>query len=325
MTVEVVSAAQVQARRFHFITGKGGVGKTTVTAALALAFARRNMRVLVAMCGAQERLSALLGAPSIGHDVVQVRPNIWATKIEPERAMEEYGELVIKVKTVARLVFDNKYTNAFFRAVPGLFEWAMLGKAWWHTTELNKQKQPKYDVVLFDAPSTGHGLNMLRVPKVILDIVPPGVLRQDAEKAWALFSDPQRCGVLAVTLPEDMPVTETIELTSKLRDELGLPVQRLIVNGRLPPLFDEKQRDELVSDSDLFTIARNVSGGRSVAELEPGVAALAAAARRAAREEIQQRSVARLERECSLPMSILPFLIEGAGAPGSVEALSKLL
>jgi anion-transporting ArsA/GET3 family ATPase len=325
MAVEVAKAAPIEARRFHFITGKGGVGKTTVTAALALAFARRNKRVLVAMCGAQERLSSLLGTPSIGHDVMQVRPNIWATKIEPERAMEEYGELVIKVKTVARLVFDNKYTNAFFRAVPGLFEWAMLGKAWWHTTELDKAKRPKYDVVLFDAPSTGHGLNMLRVPKVILDIVPPGILRQDAEKAWDLFCDAERCGVLAVTLPEDMPVTETIELTSTLTGELGLPVQRLIVNGRLSPLFTSEERRNLVSDSELFAIARDVSGGRSVAQLQPGVAALAAAARRAAREEIQERNIIRLQQECGLPMTVLPFLIEGAGAPGSVESLSQIL
>src|SRR5205823_6566160 len=164
---------------FVFITGKGGVGKTTVTAALALALSARGKRVLVAMCGAHERLSAMLDTPPVGHDMVHVAPNVWASRIDPERAMQEYGAIVLKVKAVARLVFDNKYTHGFFRAVPGMHDWAMLGKAWWHTTEMVGD-EPRFDVVLFDAPSTGHGLDMLRVPKVILDIVPPGGLRRDA-------------------------------------------------------------------------------------------------------------------------------------------------
>jgi hypothetical protein len=200
------------ARRFLFVTGKGGVGKTTVTAALALALAAQGKRVLVAMCGAHERLSSILGTPPIGHDLQL----LWATKVDPDRAMEEYGELVIKVRAVAGMVFDNKYTQGFFRAVPGLHDWAMLGKAWYHSTETRDDGSPRFDIVLFDAPSTGHGLDMLRVPKVILDIVPPGVLRRDAEAAWAMFRDPERSGVVVVSLPEDMPTTETLELLGAL-------------------------------------------------------------------------------------------------------------
>ncbi|MBW2459696.1 MAG: ArsA family ATPase, partial [Deltaproteobacteria bacterium] len=186
----------LESRRFMFVTGKGGVGKTTVCAALALALAARGKRVLVAMCGAHERLSAILETPPIGHDIAAIADNVWATKIEPERALEEYGQLVIKVKAITRAVFGNQYTRGFFRAMPGLFEWAMLGKAWWHATEQLADGSPRFDCVLFDAPSTGHGLDMLRVPKVILDIVPPGVLRRDAERAWEMFRDPARCGVL---------------------------------------------------------------------------------------------------------------------------------
>ena len=325
MVASLETSSPLKARRFHFVTGKGGVGKTTVTAALALALARRGQRVLVAMCGVQERLSSILGTGPIGHDVMALGDNLWATKIEPERAMEEYGELVIRVKTVAKLVFDNKYTNTFFRAVPGLFEWAMLGKAWWHTTETRDDGSPKYDVVLFDAPSTGHGLDMLRVPKVILDIVPPGVLRQDAERAWALFRDPQRCGVVVVTLPEDMPATETVELVTALRQELGLPVQRLVVNALLPPLFGEADRDALVADDGLFELARSMSGGRTAEGADAAAATLAAAARRAAREQIQARNIARLTAELGLDTTILPFLFDGAGTPEGAHQLSLKL
>lgn len=153
-------------RRFLFVTGKGGVGKTTVSGALALAMAAHGKRVLVAMCNAKERLSAILGTRPIGHDVIEVAPNVHAVNILPEQALEEYGGMVIGSERLAGLVFDNKYVKAFFRAVPGLYEWSMLGKAWWHTTEKRADGSWKYDVVLLDAPATGHGLDMLRVPKV---------------------------------------------------------------------------------------------------------------------------------------------------------------
>src|ERR1700745_2349317 len=106
----------------------------------------------------------------------------------------------------------------------------MLGKAWWHTTEHEEDGSNRFDVVLLDAPATGHGLDMLRVPKVILDVVPPGLLRRDAGAAWAMFVDPAGSGVVVVTLPEEMPTTETIELCHEIRG-LQLPVLSLVVNG----------------------------------------------------------------------------------------------
>src|SRR5262249_2032384 len=128
-------AAAVGARRFVFVTGKGGVGKTTVCGALALALASPGLRVLVAMCHTKERLSAILRAKPIGPDIVAVADRVWAVNLSPEQALREYGEMVLRVGALARAVFENKYTRTFFRATPGLYEWAMLGKAWFHTTE----------------------------------------------------------------------------------------------------------------------------------------------------------------------------------------------
>ena len=156
----------------------------------------------------------MLGSDLVGSEVSQVAANVWAVNMEPEKAMEEYGALTLKSRTLYKLLFDNKYVRTFFRAVPGLQEWALLGKAWWHTTGGGPMTAAveEYDVVILDAPATGHGLDMLRVPKVILDVVPPGLLRRDAERAWTLFQDPATCAVVLVTLPEEMPTTETIEL-----------------------------------------------------------------------------------------------------------------
>ncbi len=303
-------------RRFVFVTGKGGVGKTTVTAAMATALAARGKRVLIAMSGAHERLSSMLGHPAIGHDVVPLGTNIWATLIDANRAMQEYGELVIKVRAIARLVFENRYTHGFFRAAPGLHDWALLGKAWWHTTEL-LQGQPRYDIVLFDAPATGHGLDMLRVPKVILDVVPPGILRRDAEQAWELFHDASKSGVVVVSLPEDMPVTESIELVTALRSELEFPLERVVINAIFPNLFDEAERLALTADSALFEAARR---GQHMA---PPEAALAAGVRRAAREDIQARNIERLRNAIGGETTLLPFLLGTAGTPAGIRELSR--
>jgi len=313
------TAEELGRRRFLFVTGKGGVGKTTFSGALALALAARGKRVLVAMCHAKERLSAILGTPPIGQEVTQVSEKVWAVNISPELALREYGEMVLKVGALARAVFENKYTRTFFRATPGLYEWTMLGKAWFHTTETLGDGSWRFDVVILDAPATGHGIDMLRVPKVILDVVPPGVLRRDAELAWQMFRDPHKSGVVVVTLPEEMPATETVELVKAIRDELKLPVVKLVVNGVMPTLFSEEERRALARDADLLDInAPSWSAGTSVS-------ALVAGARRAVREEVQIQSLERLLRQVDLPSVKLPFLFEEASTAEGTRILARKL
>jgi anion-transporting ArsA/GET3 family ATPase len=300
----------LEERRFIIVTGKGGVGKTTVCAALALSLAHKGKRVLVAMCNAKERLSAMLGSDLIGSEISQVEQNVWAVNMEPEAALNEYGAMTLKSKTLYKVLFDNKYVRTFFRAVPGMQEWTLLGKAWWHTTELREDKSNRFDVVILDAPATGHGLDMLRVPKVILDVVPPGLLRRDAERAVELFRDPARTAVVLVTLPEEMPTTETIELARALTVELELPLAKVVVNGVLPPLFSREERAALEKAG-------------ALPQETPGDAALAAAQVRATRERVQAESLARLSKELSVSPSFLPLLFEDAARPEAIRELAK--
>jgi anion-transporting ArsA/GET3 family ATPase len=294
--------------RFLFVTGKGGVGKSTVCAALATALADRGRKVLVVTCGANERLSALLGTDPLGIEVAQVRERLWATRITGESAMREYGEMILRSKTVYRAVFGNKYVKSFFNAVPGLNEWAVLGKAWYHSIEGRHAGNPRFDVVMFDAPATGHGLDMLRVPKVIVDIVPPGVLRRDAERAWSMFQDPSQTGVVVVTLPEDMPTNETAELLEALKNELGLPVALLVINQVIEELFSETERAHLLLPRDLD---RNT----------PGDEGIAGGVRRAIRERIQEESLTRLAA-LGVNSVRLPLLLRDADSPDAVRRLA---
>lgn len=301
--------APPEERRFVFVTGKGGVGKTTVCAALALSLAARGKRVLIAMCNAKERVSVLFGSEPVGPEVMQVAENVYAVNIDPERAINEYGLMILKVRAFHRAVFDNKYVKAFFRGVPGLQEWAMLGKAWFHAVEKDESGRHTYDVVLLDAPATGHGLDMLRVPKIITEVAPAGVLRRDADLAWAMFRDPKQSSVIVVTLAEELPTTESIELIDSIQNELQLPIGEVVVNGLLPPLFSETERKELLAKDGLIGD-------------EPGEQAIAAASRRAIRERVQAASLSRLS-ELPFKQVRLPLLFDGAGRPEAIHELAR--
>ena len=296
-------------RRFLFITGKGGVGKTTVTAALASSLAARGLRVLVTVCGAKERLSTLLGAPPLQPSITELGKNIWGVRLVSEVALREYGAMKLKNRVLVDAIFDSKYVAGFLSGTPGLKEWSLLGKAWFHATEDDSAGRPRFDVVLFDAPATGHGLDMLRVPKVIVEIAPPGVLRSDAERAWEMFRDPARSGVVVVTLPEEMPTNESLELCTALRTELTLPIAELVVNSLLPPLF---------SGADAHALERL----GAFSSTDPAAPALDSGVRRAVRERIQAESLSRLS-ELGVPLRKLEMLLDGAATPEAVLRLAQ--
>lgn len=303
-------------QRFLFVVGKGGVGKTTVAAALGLAAARKGKRVLVAMANAKERLSTLLEVAPIGPNNQNVAPNLDAVNMVPQHALEEYGLMVLKSRTLQRAIFDNRIITALLRGTPGIEAWSMLGKAFFHTKETlpsedGRGERRRYDLVILDAPATGHGLDMLRVPKVIVDVAPPGLLRREAEDALALFRDPARCGVVLVTLAEDMPANETIELERAVVTELGMSPHTLVVNQVLPRLFTPAER-ELVAGL-----------GARLDESSP-LRGLALAGRsRAIRESVQEQSLAKLASALpNLPRVTLPMLFTPEFRRASIESLS---
>lgn len=311
MTAPSANSVDVLARRFLFVTGKGGVGKTTVVAALAERFARAGKRVLVAETSPKEHLSGLFGRPPLPTQITELSPRVFGVLLDADVAIKEYGALVLKSERLVSALFDNKLVLGFFHGAPGLKEWAALGKAWYHSTESLADGSPRFDVVILDAPATGHGLDMLRVPKTIVELSPPGILRSDAEKAWAQFRDPAQSGVVVVSLPEEMPTNESVELCAALKQELSLPLLAVVANQVVAEVFDAPGRAALATMAE--------PGGADSASQ-----ALAAGVRRAAREQVQADSLARLAT-LGAPLYRLPFVPGGVNGPPAVALLSAAL
>ncbi len=299
-------------REFLFVTGKGGVGKTTVSAALALSAVRKGKRVLLAMCNAKERLSHLLEVEPIGPRNRTVMPGLDVVNMTPAVALEEYGMMVLKVRSLYKAIFENKFVAAVLRGTPGIEAWSMLGKAYYHVDEKLDDGRPRYDQVIVDGPATGHALDMLRVPQVLTEVAPPGLLRDEADKARSLFTDRRRSAVVLVSLAEDMPANETVELYAKLEREVGMTPQALVVNSVLPKLFKGHEREAIAALPGKLDDASPV---RTLA---------LAGRQRAMREAAQQHAMAKLKRELpDLPRTVLPMLHVPDFRRAAVESLAE--
>jgi anion-transporting ArsA/GET3 family ATPase len=298
-------------RRLLFVVGKGGVGKTTVAAALALAAADRGRKVLFAELEGEDRLRPLLGLPSDPSSapvVEEVLPGLYRTSVFGRAALEEYLGLVVPVRRVLRAVFESRLYRYFVAAAPGLKELMTVGKIWYEAT------QGRWDLVVVDCPATGHSLQYLRMPKVALETFPSGLVHREAARVWEVLRDPERTAVVVVTTAEEMPVNETIEICSHLDSVLGLPRGILVVNR-----FHEAG----IAVRDLETACPSSAAS-------PEEAALVRAVLDRAREiaewsEWNARHRARLVQALDWPIRTLPMLFREEFGLGDVREIASLL
>jgi anion-transporting ArsA/GET3 family ATPase len=216
-------------RKLHFVTGKGGVGKTTVAAALGLELARRGRRTLVVEMDSVGRVPALLGVTVSDRRAVEVDGRLWAQSIDGRTALEEYLGLIVPVKRVLAGVFQSRIYQYFVAAAPGLKELMTIGKVWYEATR-EEHGKPAWDAIVVDAPATGHGMQYLQMPQAARDTFGAGLVQREAARVVALLQNPTVTAVHVVTLAEEMPVTETLEACATLTGALALPVGAIIVN-----------------------------------------------------------------------------------------------
>lgn len=303
-------------KRLILVLGKGGVGRSTVAAAIAGQCAARGKRTLLYETNANDRFGNYFDKPPVGPEPVQLADKLWAVNATPASALEEYGLMILRFKSVYEMVFENRVTKAFLRAIPGLDDYALLGKAWFHTTE-EKRGKPVWDTVVFDMPASGHSVSMLKVPWVIVDTVPEGPLTRDARTVKALLTDKARTAAVIVTLAEEMPVNEAIELEAKLIG-IGIVPQQLVVNQVYPDHVPPGTPLGRVLDSLI------VDGGN--AALPPVLSAITAHAGLSRdRRALNAHYLAELARRAKTPIVELPMLFAKTLGPAHVRQLGEQL
>ncbi len=301
-------------RRMILVAGKGGVGRSTVAAAIADMLARRGRKILLYETSANDRFGHYFDKPAVGPEPSQLAPNLWAVNVTPASALAEYGLMILKFKPIYDMVFENRVTRAFLRAIPGLDDFAVLGKAWFHTNE-EKRGRLVWDTVVFDLPASGHSVSMLKVPSVIVDTIPEGPVTRDARAAVELLGDPVRTSTAVVTLAEEMPVNEAVELSGKL-GTLGIATQHLVVNQVYPDHFPSGAPVTRVLDALVGAHGSLTSPLREVT-----AHALLSRDRRA----LHARYLDELARRATAPITTLPMLFTKSIGPAEIRALGDRL
>src|SRR4051812_41326851 len=285
--------------RLLIVAGKGGVGKTTVTAAVARMAARAGLTTLIVEVEGKSGLPALFGArDSLSYDEVVLapggRPDGWADvrarTLTPDDALLEY--LVDHgMKRVSKRLASSGALDVVATAVPGIKDILVLGKV------KQLERSENVDLLVLDAPAAGHAVTFLMSARGLLDAVSVGPIRAQAADVIDLLSDPERCQVLLVTLPEETPVNEVVETAYALEDRVGLSLAPIVVNGMYPPI------------AGLDVDPEEAAAAAGVRLSDEELNALRAAAQfRRDRQELQAEQVGRLAEALPLPQLRLPFL-----------------
>ena len=220
------------------MTGKGGVGKTTVAAAVALAWRNAGVRTLLVGLDGHAPAARLLSPKRVGYEPVAITSGLWAMTIDLENALKEYARLRLKVKMLADRLVGSQVIDQFTQAAPGFGELMVLGKLWSLSQLEDGRKRRRFEAIVVDAPATGHGLGLLNMAGVVARMFPVGPIAAEARAVDAFVRSDTDAGVLLVTLAEEMPVNETLELRDQLVDH-GIHIVSTVVNGMLPDRFTD--------------------------------------------------------------------------------------
>jgi anion-transporting ArsA/GET3 family ATPase len=306
-------------RRLVIVTGKGGTGKTTVAAALAVAGARAGLRVLVAEMSSDEQIPGLIapGSPASGYAGRPLRPRLDSMQVDPFEALTEYLGLQIGAPGMVRRMLETRAFRQLMNAAPGWRELITLGKVW-HLEQMQQGGGPRYDLIVVDAPATGHGVAFLNAPRVVVSAVRAGPLRRHSKLVEEMLEDSERTLLLPVALAEELPARETAELVAAVRADVGIAIDRVVVNAVVAPPFPPGLGDldrylaALPPDLDLGAVPR------------PRTLATCASFLRS-RHELNRSYVREIGASTGLPVVELPYLAMGFEGIGSLEALSEAL
>jgi anion-transporting ArsA/GET3 family ATPase len=298
-------------KRLIFVTGKGGVGKSTVSIALGLLAARAGRRCIVAELASQERIQRAFDHHGEHFEEVEVAPGLFTISIDPLHAMEEY--LRVKAGPLGHALSASRMFNAFAMATPGMRELLSIGKVW-ELAQLERRTRDAapYDLVVVDAPATGHGLGILKTPRTFAEIAIVGPIAHQGRTIADTIDDRSFTGIVAVATPEEMPVSETLALNDALQND-GLALDAVVLNALYPQRFGV--------DGDLTALNEALAQAAEPHTRAALRAALSEHARAATQREQRERLAAGVQSE---PVD-LPFLFADELGRDQLELLADAL
>lgn len=290
-------------RQLLFVTGKGGVGKTTIAVGLAALAASEGRRTLVCEMDAKGAVGAAFGLEHLGYEPQQVSDRLWAMSMDTEQSLREYLRVVARIPLVGRLGPLARTFDFVADAAPGVKEILSIGKVAFDVRER------RYDLVVVDAEASGHVVAQLDAPKVIRDMVRVGAIRDQTQWMLDILSDPKRTGVVAVSTPEEIPVTETIELLDRVRTSTSVDVAAVVANRVPSPWFAPS--DAAVLDQMRSPAAQaRIAAAAGIADVANAAAVFDAAATVTARRAAAMRHLDQLRAGVgvSMPLVLVPDL-----------------
>ena len=246
-------------RRLLIISGKGGVGKTTLAAVLGIVGARNGKRVLIAEVEGKHSLSGLFGTQELTPEPTRLGENLYGMNISPEEALAEYFDVQFHMRRIAKPLISSQLVDYVTHAAPGLRDILMLGKVWYSAT-----RKRAFDLIVLDTPAAGHAVSMLRSPEGFLNAVPVGPLANHTRQVLEWLKDPGQVAIHLASMPEEMPVNETIETTRLLEEKLGMDVAGIYINMIYPPISSDvtvlSQLDAPLLSKNLIEEAKSAGG-----------------------------------------------------------------
>lgn len=289
-------------RKLVFVTGKGGVGKTTIAAALAWLAAERGKKTLVCEIDPKGDLAQFYETGPTRFDEREVAPRLWAMSMDTEASLKQYLSLQLKLPLVAKVGPLAKMFDFVASAAPGVKEIVTVGKLCWEVRERH------YDLIVVDASASGHVVSQLAAPQAINQLVQVGLVRQQTGWMLDILGDARTTGLVVVATPAEMPVNETLDLTERVRAETNVDLAAVVVNRVLPELFGR-------GEEEVFELLRGDAGDEARGELEKELGGSLNPLLDAARLTVRMRRARteHLERlreavDPSIPMLYMPYL-----------------